>query len=79
MVTFCDIFFNNLYMLHISFVAGAVGADAASCYGSGSTNMMRLRVQLHSTGLHILYRYCKVKGLKYSYHKIKSGFLSSIQ
>jgi hypothetical protein len=34
-------------MLNIRFGAGAVGAGAASCCGSGSTKIMRLR--LHNT------------------------------
>jgi hypothetical protein len=44
-------FFSNLSVLHISFVAGAVGAGAraASCYSSGSMKIMRL--WLHNTGM----------------------------
>jgi hypothetical protein len=35
-------FFQNLSMFSIGFVAGAVGAGAASWFGSGSTKMMQL-------------------------------------
>jgi hypothetical protein len=44
-VTFCVIFqFLTMLNTIVGAGAGAVGAGAASCYGSGSDQLMRLRL-----------------------------------